>query len=328
MRALFGGRVIRAGHRAALLSVLLAACADAPEPTLVGVAVLPADHFVAGPISGQFIEPANERTPPFDGQPVQGFSALIGNGDGSFLALPDNGYGRRENSADFVLRVYRLRPDFRTADGGSGTIEVESAFLLRDPDGQIEFPIVADLALYPGSNIPVDPTIKSGRLLTGADFDVESFRRVPDGTFYFGDEFGPFLLHTDSTGRLLEPPIALPGVRSPQHPLLGTDAPNAAGSGGFEGMALSTDGTMLYPMLERPLARQEGQLNIYVFDLESKAFTHSDPYEPPFKYRMDPAGVGVPEITAVSDGGFLVIERDEGQGPTARHKRHLKEIIN
>ncbi len=66
---------------------------------------------------------------------------------------------------------------------------------------------------------------------------------------------------------------------------------------------------------------QDGQLNIYEFDLESRAFTHSNPYEPPFKYRMDPVGVGVPEITAVSGGGFLVIERDEGQGPTARHKR-------
>ena len=321
MRAFSGRRVIRAGHRAALLSLVLAACADAPEPTLVGVAVLPADHFVTGPISGQFIEPANGRTPPFDGQPVQGFSALIGNGDGSFLALPDNGYGRKENSADFALRVYRLRPDFRTADGGSGTIEVEPAFLLRDPDRMISFPIVADLELYPGSTIPVDPTIRNGRLLSGADLDVESFRRVPDGTFYFGDEFGPFLLHTDATGRLLEAPIQLPGAWSPQHPLLGAEEPNARASGGFEGMALSTDGTTLYPMLERPLVGQEGQLNVYAFDLAAGAFTHSDPYEPPFKYRMDPAGVGVPEITAVSDGGFLVIERDEGQGPTARHKK-------
>ena len=313
--------VSRTWFLVALLSLLLAACADAPEPTLVGVAVLPADHFASGPTSGQFIEPANGRTPPFDGQPVQGFSALIGNGDGSFLALPDNGYGKKENSADFILRVYELRPDFRTADGGSGAIEVGSAFLLCDPDRHVTFSIVADLELYPGSNIPVDPAIKAGRLLTGADFDVESFRRVPDGTVYFGDEFGPFLLHTDSTGRLLEPPIPLPGAWSPQHPLLGAGEPNVRASGGFEGMALSTDGTTLYPMLERPLVGQDGQLNVYAFDLAAGTFTHSDPYEPPFKYRMDPAGVGVPDITALSDGSFLVIERDEGQGPTARHKK-------
>jgi hypothetical protein len=321
MRAHLGRRINRARHLAALLSLVLAACGETQEPTLVGLAMLPADHFVTGPASGQLIDPANGRTPPFDGQPVQGFSALIENGDGSFLALPDNGYGRKENSADFLLRVYELRPDFKIADGGAGTIGAESVFLLRDPDRVISFPIVADLEFYPGSPIPVDPEIRNGRLLTGADFDVESFRRVADGTFYFGDEFGPFLLHTDSTGRLLEPPIELPGVRSPQHPLLGAEQPNARASGGFEGMALSADGTTLYPMLERPLVGQEEQLNIYAFDLAAGTFTHSDPYEPRFKYQMDAAGVGVPEITAVDESRFLIIERDGGQGPTARHKK-------
>lgn len=308
--------------RLAWLPLLLGGCAEAPEPTLVGLAVLPADHFVPGPTSGQFIEPANGQTPPFGGrQPVQGFSALIENGDGSFLALPDNGYGTKENSPDFVLRVYELRPEFRTGGGGSGTIEVGSAFLLRDPDRTITFPITADLEFYPGSRIPVDAAIRQGRLLTGADFDVESFRRVADGSFYFGDEFGPFLLHTDSTGKLLEPPIPLPGVWSPQHPLLGDEEPNLPRSGGFEGMALSVDGETLYPMLERPLHGQDGQLNIYAYDLRANAFTRADPYEPPYRYRMDSLAVGVPEITVIDDDGFLVIERDGGQGPTARFKK-------
>jgi hypothetical protein len=317
MRQLIGALTVPLGA-----SLMLVGCAEAPEPTLVGLATLPADHFVPGPTSGQFVEPANGRTPPFEGrQPVQGFSALIENGDDSFLALPDNGYGSKENSPDFVLRVYEVRPDFRTGVGGSGTIEVESAFLLRDPDRHIAFLITADLEFYPASSIPVDPMIRDGRLLTGWDFDVESFRRVADGTFYFGDEFGPFLLHTDSTGKLLEPPIPLPGVWSPQHPLRGDEEPNLPRSGGFEGMALSADGTTLYPMLERPLVGQEEQLNIYAFDLRTKAFTYADPYEPPHRYRMDSLAVGVTDITAAGGGGFLVIERDEGQGPTARHKK-------
>ncbi len=300
---------------------LLAGCAEPPGPTLVGRATLPADHFVPGPTSGQFIEPANGRTPPFEGrQPVQGFSALLANGDGSFLALPDNGFGTKENSPDFVLRVYELRPGFGTGGGESGTIEVASAFLLRDPDRHIAFPLTADLEFYPASSIPVDPIIRDGRLLTGADFDVESFRRVADGTFYFGDEFGPFLLHTDATGKLLEPPIPAPGVWSPQHPLLGDEEPNLPRSGGFEGMALSSDGETLYPMLEQSLHGQAGQLNIYAYDVGEQRFTHADPFEPPHKYRMDSAAVGVTEFT-VADGGFLVVERDGGQGPTARHKK-------
>src|SRR5262249_55524992 len=193
------------------------------RPTLVARAVLPADSFVTGPTSGQFISPANGRTPPFiNRQPLQGFSAILRQNDGSYLVMSDNGYGAKANSADFLLRVDRIEPDFRTADGGSGAVPIQTEFVLRDPDHKVNFPIVADMQFYPNGagNIPVDPAIKSGRLLTGADFDLESFRQVKGGTFWFGDEFGPFLIHTDATGKVLEAPISLPAVNSPDNPFL------------------------------------------------------------------------------------------------------------
>jgi glycerophosphoryl diester phosphodiesterase len=90
----------------------------------------------------------------------------------------------------------------------------------------VNFPIVAEMAFYPngGGTIHVDPQITESRLLTGADFDIESFRKAPDGTFWFGDEHGPFLVHTDATGRLLEAPIPLVldggTLRSPDNPFL------------------------------------------------------------------------------------------------------------
>ena len=316
-------------HRLFIFTALLTVCAtlacqDRSQPELVGLAVLPADTFVAGPTSGQFIQAANGRTPPFvRQQPVQGFSALLYNRDGSFLVLPDNGFGSLENSPDFLLRVYRIVPEFKTANGGSGRITLAGGFLLRDPDHRIAFTLVADRTFYPspGRKVRVDSTIRAGRLLTGADFDPESFRRLPDGTFIFGDEFGPFLLHTDSTGRVLRPPISLPGVFSPQNPYRGHVPPNLPRSGGFEAMALSPDGLTLYPMLEKPLRDQPGQVNLYEFDLESMAYTHVDPYQPPYKYRLEPEAVGVTELTALDARNFLVIERDAGQGPTARHKK-------
>jgi glycerophosphoryl diester phosphodiesterase len=184
-------------------------------PRLIARAVLPAATFAPGPTSGQFIgtTPINGITPPFvNRQPVQGFSAALREPDGSFLVMPDNGYGAIENSADFQLRVYHIEPHAKTRFGGAGTIEVGRFIELSDPDHKIPFAIVNHFS--------------DDRVLTGADFDIESLQRGTDGTLWFGDELGPFLLHTDARGRVLEAPIRVPNdpgavgseIRSPQNP--------------------------------------------------------------------------------------------------------------
>ena len=311
-------------HVLILAATCFLGCTEKGAVQLVGRAELPADTFVDGPTSGQFIEPANGRVPPFQGsQPVQGFSALLVEDDGSFLALADNGFGAQENSSDYVLRVFRLRPDFETDAGGSGQVQWQPEFELSDPDSMIPWPIVADGVTYPDSDILVDSVIARRRLLTGGDFDPESFRRVSDGTFYFGDEFGPFLLHTDDSGRLLEPPITLPGVWSPQHPELGDRDPNLPRSAGFEGMALSGDGRYLYPMLEKPLSTEteSGLLRIFKFDLQSGRYSSSGPDEAAFLYRLSPEATYATEFVHLQGDRYLAIERDAGQGPTAAFKR-------
>ena len=77
--------------------------AGPPACQLTGFAVLPALTFEPGPVSGRFATAANGVEPPVDGQPVQGFSALLRDGD-AYLALSDNGYGSRENSPDCRTR--------------------------------------------------------------------------------------------------------------------------------------------------------------------------------------------------------------------------------
>ena len=89
-------------------------CSALGESTLVGWASLPADSFAEGPASGNYINERNGRIPPFPDQPIQGFSAVLDNGDGSYLAMSDNGFGSITNSADYNLRAYNIRPDFRT----------------------------------------------------------------------------------------------------------------------------------------------------------------------------------------------------------------------
>ncbi|MBU2708670.1 esterase-like activity of phytase family protein [Zooshikella marina] len=202
------------------LAVILSGCQHYTEPapaTLVGYAKLPADSFAEGPVAGKRLgaSPINGKHTPFKkGQPIQGFSAVLKNPDGTFLAMSDNGFGKVENSADFNLRLYTIQPQLKTnGKPDAGKVEVNGFIELHDPDQKIPFAIVNHFTQQ--------------RILTGADFDIESVRRTADGTYWLGDEFGPFILHVDANGKVLEEPYRLPDfsrtghyLNSPQNPYL------------------------------------------------------------------------------------------------------------
>lgn len=162
---------------------------------LKGFASLPADTFAAGPQSGKDITTTN-RTIPFASQPVQGLSGVQFADQDSFWFLPDNGFGAKANSSDFLLRIYRVDPNYRGVEAGDGSVNVDNFIQLADPDQKVPFKITND-----GT---------AERFLTGADFDIESFVLAADGTIWVGDEFGPYLLHFDTSGKLLDAPVATP----------------------------------------------------------------------------------------------------------------------
>ena len=232
--------------------------------------------------------------------------------------MPDNGFGAQDNSADYLLRLYRIAPHFKTKRGGAGTIDVRKFITLRDPGYRIPFQIVADFELYPKSGIPVDPEIRKHRWLTGADFDIESVRVGHDGTLWFGDEFGPFLIHTDATGKVLDAPYSLPNVRSPQNPFLGGRTPNLPRSKGFEGMAIAKNDKFLYPMLEGALVTDADQrrLTINEFSVRNRQYTGKQWF-----YHLEDSANAIGDLTAVTDRTFLVIERDNFEGVAARLKK-------
>jgi glycerophosphoryl diester phosphodiesterase len=275
------------------------------QPTLVARATLSADHIAPGPPSGAAVTAANGRQGPFPGQVIPGFSGVVDAGDGTFWAMPDNGFGARTNSADFLLRLYRITPDWRTADGGPGQIQVGDFLSLRDPDRRVAFPLVH-------GDSPE-------RLLTGADFDVESVVLADDGTFWIGEEFGPFLLHADATGKLLAPPVPLPGVTSPQNPTLPPgEAPTVGASRGFEAMGSARGGRLLYPVVEGALVGDPDQRRrvVHEFDTEAGEYTGRT-----WDYEVDRDANVVGDAFMTSRHELLVVERDDFQGAASVTKR-------
>ena len=285
----------------AALTALLAAGANAAEPKLEARAILPADATFPAPFGG--IVNTDPAPAPGATQPVGGFSALLDAGNGDFYAMPDNGFGAKANSRSFILRLYKVRPKWKTEWSGKGEVRILDAITLSDPDAKVPFPIVNE-------NTP-------DRILTGGDFDVESVRQAPDGTFWFGEEFGPFIVHVDAKGRVLDAPVPLPRVFSPDNPFLLGRTPNLASSNGFEGMALSKDGRTLYPFLEGPLVGDDPLVrHVYEFDVVERRYTGRN-----WIYRMSIPGTLVSDAVAYGRDQLIVTERDNGQGPAAVWKK-------
>jgi hypothetical protein len=81
------------------------------QSELVGRSVLPAATYRPGSApSGYFTNITTPIAAPFPGQPVQGFSAVHRNSDGSYLVMSDNGFGAKANSQDFELRCTASSP--------------------------------------------------------------------------------------------------------------------------------------------------------------------------------------------------------------------------
>lgn len=296
------------GKLTRLLVLLLSQMAAVSQAaTLTGFAMLPADTFRPGPTSGQFIEATNGRQPPFiDKQPVQGFSALLKGDNGSFIVLSDNGFGKRSNSSDYILSIYDILPDFRTVDGGTGSIRVTEITHLGD--SQYHLPYAA---------------VREGeRLLTGADLDPESFRKVADGSYWIGEEFNPSLLHFSATGVMLAPPFKLAGLSSTDNP--SGEPATLPRSRGFEGMAISPDGKWLFPMLEGAVEGAGPGLNIYTFDIEKQRFQNTHANQPSYRYRLGEGATAIGDFTMYSETAGLVIERDSLEGKDTVIKRVYK----
>jgi hypothetical protein len=264
---------------------------------LVGRAVFPAETLAPGPPAGAAVSSANGIVFPRPSQPVEGLSSIVeGRQPGEYLAMADNGFGTKDNSRDFLIRAYYLRPDFKTAGGGSGTVDVGDFVSFRDPDHVIGFPIVNEAT--------------SDRLLTGGDIDPESLQRGPSGDLWVGDEFGPWILHFSGDGRLLDPPFPIPGVFAQTNPFIGSQPPTLANSKGFEAMAMSPSGRYLYGILEGAVVGDPpDSRRVYEFDVRRESLTGRT-----WKLRTEQPAHMPSDVQALDNHRLAFIERDGTRG--------------
>ncbi|BCX16721.1 MAG: hypothetical protein KatS3mg117_0403 [Geminicoccaceae bacterium] len=317
-------------------AVSLAQASEAVHATLAGHAVLPAMSFMAPPaeagaaffVSGRFAAVANRRVEeigsvegksfldgrttgvalPFVGQPVQGFSGIETLARDRFRVLIDNGFGSKGNSPDALLSLHEVAIDWST-----GRVRRDKSVFLHDPDKVVPFRIVNEFTRE--------------RYLTGGDLDIESIQTVGD-LHWIGDEFGPYLIAVDRTGRVVsfhETEVEGKVVRSPDHHAVATPATpgqvrfEVRRSRGFEGMAASPDGRFLYAMLEGPIYVGEQAavetvggkevLRILEFDVQARKWTGKS-----WKYALEVAGNNIGDFNMIDATRALVIERDNLEG--------------
>lgn len=283
--------------------------ANDPRQRVEKLGSVPANTFVGDPKHPR----ASGGSLPISGQSVQGFSGIQPVGDGTFLALTDNGFGNKVNSHDALLMVHHVRPDWKT-----GKVQRIKTTFLHDPDRKVPFFIQNEST--------------KERYLTGADLDIESLQ-VIGNEWWIGDEFGPYIIRTTPQGRVLGVVSTEADGRKyqgPDHyqharPPVPTALPfNVRRSGGFEGMARSPDGKRLLPMFEWPLWDAEAKAyeshqgkpftRILEMDVASQRYTSRQ-----WKYRFEQAGNVAADFQMVNDHVGLVIERDdasEGVSPT------------
>ncbi|MEN3109983.1 esterase-like activity of phytase family protein [Uliginosibacterium paludis] len=323
-----------------LAGLALPACADEPvayPATLAGHLVMPAQRFIAAPadapadlrVSGKFTTGVRVEKPgsvegksggrptgvslPFKGQPVQGHSGIRHMKDGSYWVLTDNGFGAKANSPDSMLYLNHYRFDF----AANKAVHLKTVFL-HDPDRRIPFRIVHEDT--------------KTRYLTGSDLDTESFQ-FAGGALWIGDEFGPWLVKADLSGRVLavfDTLVEGKPVRSPDNPAVSSPgAPNQTPSfevrrsKGFEGMASSPDGSKLYALLEGALWNAEAKdyeklegreyLRILEFDVASERWTGRH-----WKYPLEQNGFAIGDFNMIDATTGLVIERDNAEGTLTR----------
>ncbi|MBL9201089.1 MAG: esterase-like activity of phytase family protein [Opitutaceae bacterium] len=280
---------------------------------------------------------------------------------GTFYMQPDRGYNN-PGTTNWRARFFTLSIAFAPAPAGAVVqnqvgITVADTTLLTEANGT---PLTAlDTAAgaagvrAAAGGLPPLPQAFNGRL----SIDAEGIARLPDGSFYVSDEYGPYIFKFSATGVLqsaIRPPAAIVPQRNgadsfaSNNPAPGQPAPvpvdptvGRQNNQGLEGLSLSPDGRTLFALLQSA-TRQDGgtggasltrfNARLLAYDITGAIPALRGEYVLQLPTTRTAAGATLvcaqSEILAISNTQILVLARDAGFGrtypiPTATYRKIL-----
>ncbi len=294
------------------------------------------------------------------GETIGSFSALThdakswrrnadGSYSGTFYMQPDRGYNN-PGTTNWRARFFTLAITFSPSLLGATTqnqvgITVADTTLLTEADGT-PFTALDTAAGTAGvraasGTLPAMPQAFNGRL----SIDAEGIVRLPDGSFFISDEYGPYIFKFGADGKLqsaIRPPDAFIPKRNggdsfasnnaaPGQPAPAPLDPTTGrqNNQGLEGLTLSPDGKTLFALLQSA-ARQDGgtggtsavrhNTRLLAYDITGATPTLKGEYVlqlPTFRSLTGTTLVAAQsEILAINNTQFLVIARDSAAGHT------------
>lgn len=244
-----------------------------------------------------------------------------------FYGITDRGPGG--GLVDYAPRVNAFRLTFDSTTNAVTGFNLQQTIVFTKSDGTV----------FSGLN----PQLRAGNPATlGDSFDPEGFVRLPNGNMLVADEYGPSIYEFDATGKQIRT-YGTPENLKPR--TAGGTLDYVAGRGtittgrqdnrGFEGLTVGANGKV-YAVMQDPLVnegasndgRRSRNVRIVEFDPVTGAAGRQFIYQldsiadingrvvaaggAPGSFTATQQGrsIGVSSITAMPDGTFLVIERD------------------
>lgn len=340
---------------AGLTAVVSLPLSAQPTATTVGIN---GQYFIHQGLVGVGRIPAAARDK--FGETVGSFSALThdakswrreanGSYSGTFYMQPDRGYNN-PGTTNWRARFFTLAITFNPAAAGAATqnqvgITVSDTTLLTEANGT-PFTALDTAAGTAGvraatATLPALPQGFNGRL----SIDAEGIVRLPDGSLYISDEYGPYVFKFSASGVLqaaIRPPAAIIPQRNgadsfaSNNPAPGQPAPapldptvGRQNNQGLEGLTLAPDGKTLFALLQSS-TRQDGgtggasvtrfNTRLLAYDLTGATPTLKGEYVLQLPTTRTAAGATLvaaqSEILAINNTQFLVLARDTGFGHT------------